>query len=106
MGPGLGRGRMPGSSRIGDALMADERRFADSRFAGARKRRSILRSLASYRASFLTGDLVAALTLVAVAIPEQMATARLGGFSPEIGIAPCFRNVTGYRRQGMTPHAH
>jgi sulfate permease, SulP family len=65
--------------------MADERRFADSRFAGARKRRSILRSLASYRASFLTGDLVAALTLVAVAIPEQMATARLGGFSPEIG---------------------
>jgi sulfate permease, SulP family len=65
--------------------MADERGFADSRLADARTRRSMLRSLASYRASFLTGDLVAALTLVAVAIPEQMATARLGGFSPEIG---------------------
>jgi MFS superfamily sulfate permease-like transporter len=42
-------------------------------------------SLVSYRASFLTHDLVAGLTLVAVAIPEQMATARLGRFSPEIG---------------------
>jgi sulfate permease, SulP family len=45
----------------------------------------MFRSLASYRASFLTRDLVAGFTLVAVAIPEQMATARLGGFSPEIG---------------------
>ena len=45
----------------------------------------MFRSFASYRASFLTRDLVAGLTLVAVAIPEQMATARLGGFSPEVG---------------------
>jgi sulfate permease, SulP family len=64
--------------------MADERRCTDSRFAGP-KNWPILRSLASYRACFLTHDLVAGLTLVAVAIPEQMATARLGGFSPEIG---------------------
>jgi sulfate permease, SulP family len=71
--------------RIGDALMADERRSADSRFAGPKNRWPILRSLASYRASFLTRDLAAGLTLVAVAIPEQMATARLGGFSPEVG---------------------
>ncbi|HVJ50818.1 MAG TPA: SulP family inorganic anion transporter [Aliidongia sp.] len=33
----------------------------------------------------LPQDLVAGLTLAAIAIPEQMATARLGGFSPEIG---------------------
>jgi sulfate permease, SulP family len=45
----------------------------------------MFRSFASYRVSFLTRDLVAGLTLVAVAIPEQMATARLGGFSPEVG---------------------
>jgi MFS superfamily sulfate permease-like transporter len=45
----------------------------------------MFRSFASYRASFLTRDLIAGLTLVAVAIPEQMATARLGGFSPEVG---------------------
>jgi sulfate permease, SulP family len=65
--------------------MADERRSADSRFAGPEDRWPILRSLAFYRASFLTRDLAAGLTLVAVAIPEQMATARLGGFSPETG---------------------
>ena len=31
-------------------------------------------------------DLVAGLTLAAIAIPEQMATARLGGFAPEVGL--------------------
>ena len=45
----------------------------------------LFRSLASYRASDLPGDLIAGLTLAAIAIPEQMATARLGGFSPQIG---------------------
>jgi SulP family sulfate permease len=30
-------------------------------------------------------DLVAGLTLAAIAVPEQMATARLGGFAPELG---------------------
>jgi MFS superfamily sulfate permease-like transporter len=45
----------------------------------------VFRSLDSYRASFLTRDLMAGLTLAAIAIPEQMATARLGGFSPQIG---------------------
>jgi MFS superfamily sulfate permease-like transporter len=33
----------------------------------------------------LHGDLAAGVTLAAIAIPEQMATARLGGFSPEVG---------------------
>jgi MFS superfamily sulfate permease-like transporter len=45
----------------------------------------LFRSLNSYRLSFLTHDLFAGLTLAAIAIPEQMATARLGGFSPQIG---------------------
>ena len=45
----------------------------------------VFRSLASYQAGFLARDLVAGLTLAAIAIPEQMATARLGGFPPEIG---------------------
>src|SRR5881394_1633502 len=45
----------------------------------------IFRSLSSFRLGDLPGDLVAALTLAAIAIPEQMATARLGGFSPQIG---------------------
>jgi sulfate permease, SulP family len=45
----------------------------------------LFQSLRGYQASFLTHDLVAGLTLVAIAIPEQLATARLGGFSPQIG---------------------
>jgi SulP family sulfate permease len=45
----------------------------------------IFRSLAAYRLGFLPRDLIAGLTLAAIAIPEQMATARLAGLSPEIG---------------------
>jgi SulP family sulfate permease len=50
------------------------------------------RSLRAYRPGFLPGDLAAGLTLAAIAIPEQMATARLGGFPPEIGF---FAFITG-----------
>src|SRR6201999_1897383 len=45
----------------------------------------LLRSLQGYQPSYLTHDLVAGLTLVAIAIPEQLATSKLGGFSPQIG---------------------
>ncbi|MGO9132503.1 MAG: SulP family inorganic anion transporter [Methylovirgula sp.] len=45
----------------------------------------VLRSFAAYRITFLPQDCVAGLTLAAIAIPEQMATARLAGLSPEIG---------------------
>jgi sulfate permease, SulP family len=45
----------------------------------------LFRSLAGYRISFLSHDLFAGLTLAAIAIPEQMATARLGGFAPQVG---------------------
>lgn len=45
----------------------------------------VFRSLANYRPQFLSRDLFAGLTLAAIVIPEQMATARLGGFAPQIG---------------------
>jgi sulfate permease, SulP family len=43
-------------------------------------------SLRGYRVSWLSGDLVAGLLLAAIAIPEQIATARLAGMPPETGI--------------------
>ena len=46
----------------------------------------LLRSLAGYRAEYLPRDLTAGLTLAAIAIPEQMATARLGDFAPQLGL--------------------
>ena len=46
---------------------------------------SFLASLRGYQRAFIAPDLLAGLTLAAIAIPEQMATARLGGFAPEVG---------------------
>jgi len=53
--------------------------------AGVSKTWPMFRSLRGYRLQFLSRDLFAGLTLAAIAIPEQMATARLGGFTPQIG---------------------
>lgn len=46
----------------------------------------LLPSLRGYRLSWLPGDSAAALTLAAIAIPEQMATARLVGLPPLTGL--------------------
>ncbi|MBI1415914.1 MAG: STAS domain-containing protein [Limimaricola sp.] len=43
-------------------------------------------TLRSYRATWLPGDAAAALTLAAIAIPEQLATARLIGLPPVTGL--------------------
>ena len=45
----------------------------------------LLSSLHGYRSSWVIGDLVAALTLLAIAVPEQLATARLAGMPPITG---------------------
>ncbi len=45
----------------------------------------LFRSLAGYRAPDLGPDLIAGLTLAAIVIPEQMATARLAGLPPQAG---------------------
>lgn len=54
-------------------------------------------SLASYS---LPGDLMAGLTLAAIAIPEQMATARLGGFAPQIGFFAFMAGSLGFALLG------
>src|SRR6202521_2585369 len=62
--------------------MANTSGAADS--ADATRAWPVFRSLNGYRIQFLSHDLFAGLTLAAIAIPEQMATARLGGVSPQI----------------------
>ncbi len=56
----------------------------------------IFRSLANYRREFVVGDVIAGLTLVAIAIPEQMATARLGGFAPHVGFYAFIAGTIGF----------
>jgi sulfate permease, SulP family len=56
----------------------------------------VLRSFRGYRLDFLVRDLVAGLTLAAVAIPAQMATAVLGGFSPQIGFFAFLAGTLGF----------
>jgi sulfate permease, SulP family len=43
-------------------------------------------SLRDYSPGWLSGDLIAAMTLAAIAIPEQLATARLAGMAPMAGL--------------------
>ena len=43
-------------------------------------------SLRGFSASWLPGDAIAAMTLAAIAIPEQLATARLAGMPPMSGV--------------------
>src|SRR5258708_3304645 len=65
--------------------MAKTSGSAGSPSAGASRAWPVFRSLQAYRPNFFTHDLFAGLTLAAIAIPEQMATARLGGFPPRSG---------------------
>src|ERR1700742_2626167 len=60
----------------------------------------LFRSLAAWRAAALPGDLIAGLTLAAIAIPEQMATARLGGFAPQIGFFAFIAGSVGFAMLG------
>src|ERR1700733_6995900 len=45
----------------------------------------LFRAFAGYRPRSIAPDLLAGLTLAAIVIPEQMATARLGGLPPQLG---------------------
>jgi SulP family sulfate permease len=65
--------------------MTDKLPASDSHGANTPKTWPVFRSFAAYRPAFLTQDLIAGLTLAAIAIPEQMATARLGHFTPLYG---------------------
>ncbi|HWZ38808.1 MAG TPA: SulP family inorganic anion transporter [Bradyrhizobium sp.] len=68
--------------------------------ARAQKSWLLFSSLATWQPAFLPGDLIAGLTLAAIAIPEQMATARLGGFAPQIGFFAFMAGSIGFAMLG------
>ncbi|HYA72878.1 MAG TPA: SulP family inorganic anion transporter, partial [Roseiarcus sp.] len=58
--------------------------------------RPFFQSFTGWRFSDLGADAVAGLTLAAIAIPEQMATARLAGFEPQIGFLALVAGAVGF----------
>jgi len=60
------------------------------------KRWPLFRPLRGWTPAALGGDLAAGLTLAAIAIPEQMATARLGGFAPTVGLVAFVAATIGF----------
>src|SRR5258708_33659427 len=83
--------------------MAKTSGSAGSPSAGASRAWPVFRSLQAYRLNLFTHDLFAGLTLAAIAIPEQMATARLGGGPPPIGLFALLVGSLAVAAVGRTP---
>jgi sulfate permease, SulP family len=70
--------------------------------SGAGRPWCLLRSFAGWRPRDLGADAVAGLTLAAIAIPEQMATARLAGLPPRIGFFALIAGAIGFALAGAS----
>jgi len=57
-------------------------------------------SMAGWRRKDFGADAIAGITLVAIAVPEQMATARLGSFGPQIGFLAIIAGAIGFAAFG------
>src|SRR5271163_5310421 len=66
-------------------------------------RSMLLCSLHGYRSSWVIGDLVAALTLLAIAVPEQLATSRLAGMPPITGLYAFIAGTVAFALLGSNP---
>ncbi len=67
-----------------------------------RGRWPLLTSFAGYQPAWVGPDLVAGLTLAAIAVPEQMATARLAGLPPEVGFVAFLAGSLGFALLGAS----
>src|SRR5271167_3458697 len=61
-----------------------------------------LPTFAGWRPRDFAPDALAGLTLAAIAIPEQMATARLGGMAPELGFLALAAGSVGFALFGAS----
>ena len=64
--------------------------------------RRLLPTFAGWRPRDLAPDVLAGLTLAAIAIPEQMATARLAGAPPELGFLALVAGGVGFALAGAS----
>jgi MFS superfamily sulfate permease-like transporter len=70
--------------------------------AGRRRSRLLFSSFAGWSKHGIGQDILAGLTLTAITIPEQMATAKLGGFEPQIGFYAFIGATIGFAALGAS----
>ncbi len=75
-----------------------------ARALSARLHTVLLSSLRDYRRGWVAGDLVAAATLLAIAVPEQLATSRLAGMPPITGFYAFVSGTVLFAVLGSSPH--
>jgi sulfate permease, SulP family len=86
---------------VADQVTQPGKEASDAR-ANAPRPWAVLRSFAGWRPRDLGADAVAGLTLAAIAIPEQMATARLAGLAPRIGFFALIAGAIGFALFGAS----
>jgi len=64
---------------------------------------ALLSSLQGYRRQWLVPDLLAGLTLLAIAVPEQLATSRLAGMPPVTGLYTFIAGTVAFAVLGSAP---
>jgi MFS superfamily sulfate permease-like transporter len=64
--------------------------------------RVLVNAFRGWTPAFLAGELVAGVTLAAITIPEQMATAKLGGFAPQVGFYAFIGATIGFAALGAS----
>src|SRR5262245_41909877 len=70
--------------------------------AGRRWPRILFSSFEGWTKDYIARDILAGLTLAAITIPEQMATAKLGGFEPQIGFYAFIAATIGFAALGAS----
>ena len=75
---------------------------ANMSVAGRRWPRILFSSFEGWTKDYIARDILAGLTLAAITIPEQMATAKLGGFEPQIGFYAFIAATIGFAALGAS----
>jgi len=70
--------------------------------AAPRRGWPLFQSFAGWRLADLGADAVAGVTVAAIAVPEQMATARLAGFPPQVGFIALLAGAVGFAAFGAS----